>query len=117
MESGSLVILSESLVIGSLVILSAAKDLAQGKEMLHYAQHDTTGPLVILSESLVILSGPLVILSEAKDLSRAARCFAQFPLGEAHGLRVTIEGSSTRDTKRKQQEAPTDEALLRLYHD
>ena len=64
MESGSLVILSESLVI-----LSEAKDLAQGKEMLHYAQHDTTGPLVILSESLVILSGPLVILSEAKDLA------------------------------------------------
>jgi hypothetical protein len=32
-------------------------------------------------------------------------------------LRVTIEGSGTRDTKRKQQEAPPDEALLRLYHD
>ncbi len=57
MESGSLVILSESLVI-----LSAAKDLALGSQMLHYAQHDTTG-------SLVILSGPLVILSEAKDLA------------------------------------------------
>ncbi len=38
MESGSLVILSESLVI-----LSAAKDLALGSQMLHYAQHDTTG--------------------------------------------------------------------------
>ncbi len=57
MESGSLVILSESLVI-----LSAAKDLALGSQMLHYAQHDTTG-------SLVILSGSLVILSEAKDLA------------------------------------------------
>jgi hypothetical protein len=28
---------------GSLVILSEAKDLALGKEMLRYAQHDTTG--------------------------------------------------------------------------
>jgi len=28
---------------GSLVILSAAKDLSMGSQMLRYAQHDTTG--------------------------------------------------------------------------
>jgi len=49
------------------VILSEAKDLAQGSQLLRYAQHDTSGSLVI--PSLVILSGSLVILSEAKDLA------------------------------------------------
>ena len=48
---------------GSLVILSAAKDLALDRQMLRRAQHDTTGSLVILSESLVILSESLVMLS------------------------------------------------------
>src|SRR6266852_1563368 len=51
-----------------------------------------------------------VMLSAAKHLAaHRARPFA--------ALRVTSEGSSTSDPKRKQQEASTDEALLCLYHD
>ena len=104
MESESLVILS-----GSLVILSAAKDLALGRQMLHYAQHDTTGPLVILSGSLVILSAAkdlalgrqmlhyasarhylLACHPERSEGSRpSGRPFAQFPLSAANGLRMT----------------------------
>jgi hypothetical protein len=38
---------------GSLVILSEAKDLALGRQMLRCAQHDTSGSLVILSAAKV----------------------------------------------------------------
>jgi hypothetical protein len=44
-----------SLVIpsGALIILSEAKDLALGNQMLGCAQHDTSGSLVILSAAKV----------------------------------------------------------------
>ncbi len=84
-------------------MLSAAKHLSQGKEPDLSLRSERSSP---------------VMLSAAKHLfAQRASPFAQFPLSEAHGFSMTIEVSSTRDTKRKQHEAPADEALLRLYHD
>ena len=45
------------------------------------------------------------------------RPFTELTLSGTNGLRVTIQGSSKSDTKKKQQEAAADEAILRLYHD
>ena len=59
-----------------------------------------------------------VMLSVAKHLGTPrTRPFTELTLSGTNGLRVTIQGSSKSDTKKKQQEAAADEAILRLYHD